>query len=194
MVAPSSLCSRAISTRICTRSSASRLRERLVEQEHLRLAHDGAADRDALALAAGKLPRLALQQLGSMRRMSAAALDPPGDVGLGVAGHAQAEAQILLDRHVRIERIGLEHHGDAALGRLDIVDDLAADRDLAVGDVLEPGDHPQQRRLSAARRADEDHELAVGDLEVGAVDDLVGAEALDDFLQGNASHACLPIT
>jgi hypothetical protein len=31
------------------------VRERLVEQEHLRLAHDRAAHRDALALAAGEL-------------------------------------------------------------------------------------------------------------------------------------------
>ena len=55
--------------------------------------------------------------------------------------------------------------------------------DLAVGDVFEPGDHPEQRRLPAAGGADEDHELAVGDVEIGAVDDLVGAEALDDIFQ-----------
>ena len=101
----------------------------------------------------------------------------------------QAEAQVLLDRHVRIERIGLEHHGDAAVGRLDVVDErLPPIDDLAFGDVFEAGDHPQQRRLSAARRADEDDEFAVGDLEVGAVDDLVGAEALDDISQRNTRH------
>jgi hypothetical protein len=32
------------------------VRERLVEQEHLRLAHDGAPDGDALALAARERP------------------------------------------------------------------------------------------------------------------------------------------
>ena len=46
--------------------------QRLVEQEHRRLAHDGAAHRHALALAAGKLARLALEQRrparGSWRR------------------------------------------------------------------------------------------------------------------------------
>ena len=36
--------------------------QRLVEQEHLRVAHDRAAQRDALALAAGELARLALEQ------------------------------------------------------------------------------------------------------------------------------------
>ena len=38
------------------------VRQRLVEQERAGLAHDGAADRDALALAAGQLPGLARQQ------------------------------------------------------------------------------------------------------------------------------------
>ena len=37
--------------------------QRLVEQEHLRVAHDGAAHGDALALAAGQLPRKAFEQL-----------------------------------------------------------------------------------------------------------------------------------
>ena len=36
------------------------VRQRLVEQERLGLAHDGPADGDALALPAGKLPRLAV--------------------------------------------------------------------------------------------------------------------------------------
>ena len=37
------------------------VRQRLVEQEHLRVAHDGAAHGDALALAAGELARIALE-------------------------------------------------------------------------------------------------------------------------------------
>ena len=52
---------------------------------------------------------------------------------------------------------------------------LLADPDLALGDLLEPGDHPQRRRLAAARGPDEDHELAVGDLEIELVD---GARAV----------------
>ena len=37
------------------------VRQRLVEQEHLRIAHDGAAHGDALALAAGELARKAVE-------------------------------------------------------------------------------------------------------------------------------------
>ena len=51
-----------------------------------------------------------------------------------------------------------------------IVRDVAvADEDGALVDLLEPGEHPQRGRLAAARRADEDHELAVLDVEVEVV-------------------------
>ncbi len=154
--------------------------EGLVKQEQLRLAHDRAADRDALPLAAGKLARLTAKQFSDAQYFRRAA-HAPRDVGPVVPGHPQAEAEILFDRHVRIERVGLEHHGDAAVGRLDIIDDFAADRHLALGDCFEPGDHAKQRRFPAARRADEDDKFGVGNIKVGTVDDLVGAEALDHF-------------
>ena len=53
-----------------------------------------------------------------------------------------------------------------------------------------PGDHPQRRRLSAAGRADEDHELAVLDLEVEIGDGLrpVGID-LRELLEGDLRHA-----
>ena len=38
------------------------------------------------------------------------------------------------------------------------------------GRLDEPGDHPQRRRLAAAGRAEQGHELAVGDVEVELVD------------------------
>ena len=41
--------------------------QRLVEQEHLGLAHDGPAHGHALALAAGQLARLAVQQVAQLQ-------------------------------------------------------------------------------------------------------------------------------
>jgi hypothetical protein len=58
---------------------------------------------------------------------------------------AQPERHVLVDRHVRIERVVLENHRHVAVFRRHVVDHLAVDRDLAVADVLEPGDHPQGR-------------------------------------------------
>ena len=67
---------------------------------------------------------------------------------------------------MRVEGVVLEDHRHVAgLGR-QVVDHPAAHFTVPDGDVLEPGDHPQRGRLAATGRADEDDELAVGDLEV----------------------------
>jgi len=65
---------------------------------------------------------------------------------------------------------------------------MAADRDLALRDLLQPGDHPQQRRLAAARRTDEHAELAVLDGDVDAADDGRRAELLVDAGDGHRGH------
>jgi hypothetical protein len=107
------------------------------------------------------------------------------------AAHAQAEAEVLLHRHVRVKRVRLEHHCNAALGRVVIGDILAADEDMARSGLLESGDGPEQRRLPAAGRSDEHYELAVPDVQIDVPDDRHGAEALVDATQLQLGH-CLP--
>ena len=81
------------------------------------------------------------------------------------AADLHAEGDVPGHRHVRIERVGLEHHGDVALGRMQVVDRAAVDADLARGDRLQPGDGVEQRGLAAAGRADQHQEAALLDLE-----------------------------
>ena len=76
---------------------------------------------------------------------------------------AQAEREVVLHRHVRIERVGLEHHRDVAILGRHVVDDASVDRQRAGRDRLEPRDHAQRRGLAAARRSEQHHELAVAD-------------------------------
>ena len=59
------------------------VRQRLVEQEHIRIAHDRAAHRDALALAAGELARLAVEQLARSAGASATSATALVALGLG---------------------------------------------------------------------------------------------------------------
>ena len=63
---------------------------------------------------------------------------------------------------------------------------------LALGDVLQPGDHVEGGRLPAARGPDQDDELAVGDVQVEVVDGqgAVGI-ALDDVVQDDFCHELL---
>ena len=148
------------------------VRQRLVEQKHLRIAHDAAAERDALLLAARQLLRLALQQVVQAEH-ARGAVDRGLDLGFRGLLVAQAEGEIVVDAHVLVERVVLEHHGDVAVARRQVVDHPVADADVAAGDVLEARDHAQRRRLAAAGRADQGHELLVGDLEI---DVLYGVE------------------
>jgi hypothetical protein len=102
---------------------------------------------------------------------------------------AEGEAHVVAHAHVRVERVVLEHHRDVAVLRRQLVHDVAVDPELAVGDVLESGDHPQGRRLAAAGRPDKDHELAVLDIEAHVPDGLVAVwEPLRHFLQLDLGH------
>ena len=46
---------------------------------------------------------------------------------------------------MRIERIGLEYHGDAAMGGNDVVHDLIAYQYFTFAHLFETGNHSQQR-------------------------------------------------
>ena len=130
------------------------VRERLVEQQHRRLEDERARERDALLLAAGELARQALVHRHQADRRHRRA-GPLARQRAGDAGDAQAVGDVGEHVHVRKERVALEHHADVALGRRQIGDVAAGDDDPAAGRRLEPGDHPQRRRLAAAARAEQ---------------------------------------
>src|SRR3954463_5198895 len=148
---------------------------------------DGAADGDALALAAGQGLGLALEQRFKLED-ARGVLDEAVDLGLRLLRHLQAEGDVVVDRHVRIERVGLEHHRHTPVGRFQICHVPAADADAALGDVLQPGDGPQQRGFSAARGADKDHELAVFDVQPDVVQDLDIAVSFFNAVQPDFGH------
>ena len=77
-------------------------------------------------------------------------------------------------------------------GRRQVVDHLAVDLQRPGGDVLEPGDEAEKGRLAAARRADEDDELAGLDVEIDALDDVDRAEGLLDPRQLKLGHFLSP--
>jgi hypothetical protein len=80
----------------------------------------------------------------------------------------EAKSHVLVDVHVRVEGVGLEHHAHVALHRRHVVHVAPADGQLAAGDVFQTRDHPKQGGLAATGRADEDDELPFLDVEVDA--------------------------
>jgi len=146
-----------------------------------------AADRDALALPARQRLGLAIEQLADLED-AGSALDPVADLALVQVGELERERHVVVDRHVRVQRVALEHHRDAALGRRQVVGALAIDHDVTGGDGLQPGDQAQQGRLAAARRADEHDELAFGDGQADATDDVDRVERFADVAQDHGGH------
>jgi hypothetical protein len=132
--------------------------------------------------------RLALQELLDAEDPGDL-LDTTVDFVLLQLPETQPERDVVVDAQARGERVALEHHGDVAVARGDVIDDAIADQHDAFGDLLEAGDHSERGRLAAPRRSDKDHELVVGDLQVEPRD---GASAvwidLRDLVEANARH------
>ena len=162
--------------------------QRLIEQEDLRVADDGAAHGDALPLAAGQGAGLAVQQrldVQDARRL----VHPALDLVLRELPQLQAKRHVVEHAHVGVERVVLEHHGDVAVARRHVVDDVAADPDLPGGNLFQPGDHAQRGGLAAAGGADQHHEFAIGNFQVDAFHRLHATIVdLDYLAAGDFSH------
>src|SRR5215213_4217737 len=128
--------------------------ERLVHEEDGRLADDGPPECDPLPLTARELPGTAFEE-GLESKRARGAEDALRGLAARYACHLKWEPDVFGDGHVRIEGVILKDHRDVAVGRADVVDQLAVDIDFAVAYILEPGDHLQERALAATRRSEQ---------------------------------------
>ena len=109
-----------------------------------------------------QLLRIALAEAGQAHEAERVG-DAPRDLGLRHGAHLQAERHVLRRRHVREQRITLEHHPGRALVRARGGDDLRADADFAGGRQDEARDHAQRRGLAAAGWPEQRHQFAMRD-------------------------------
>ncbi len=143
--------------------------ERLVEKQRLRLRHEHAGKRDALLLAAGQGARLAVRELGQADHLERFHRPHAARV-LRHLVHLETEGHVVEHASMREERKVLEHGRRGPLVRRQPDERLPIEDDVAARGVLVPADHPQRRRLAAARRTEEDDVLAVVDVQIDVVD------------------------
>ena len=168
---------------------------RLVEQQQLGLVDQRAGDRDPplhparqrLDLARGPLGELhEVEQLGG----AALALGPR-EVEV-----AAVDDQVLGDRELVVELVGLRHDAEAGADRPAVRRRVEAEHpQRAGGRRRRAADHPHRRRLAGAVRSEEPERLAAVDLDVDPVDGREVAEPLDEparFDQGFAGHRTEP--
>ena len=144
----------------------------LVEQDHFRLDRHGAGDAQALLLAAGQAEAAGVELVLDLvpdRRAAQRLFDPLVHIGLAeLLVEPDAEGDIVVDRHRERRRL-LEHHADAGAQAVDVqLGDRGCSRRRAAPrlsarwpriEVVHAVEHAQQRRLAAARRADEGRRL-----------------------------------
>ena len=164
------------------------VRERFVHEEDRWLADDGPSERDALPLPAGERLGLAIEQLVQAKDL-ARVRDASFDLVLRRLAQLQPKGEVVIDAHVRIERVALEDHRDVAVLGGDVVHDPVADQEPAVADLLQSGHAAQRCRLATSGRSHQDQELAIVDLEVEVVhgEDVAGI-ALDHVVKGHRGH------
>ena len=164
--------------------------KRFVKQEDFGVAHNGAAHGNTLALPARKRLGLALQQRRDVQN-ACGFLHAAINFRLREFPKHQAEGHIVVNAHVRIKRVILEHHGNVTIPRWDVIHQCAANGDIARGDFLQPSNHAERGGFAAARRPDQDDEFVVGDFKVNAFDCLNAAFiGLDDLAKRYLSHVC----
>ena len=155
------------------------VRQRLVEQEQARMHDERARDRDALLLAARELRGIAILVARQLHELQHAP-DPLADLGRRPALQLEAEGDVAEHRHVREERVVLEHHAEAALLGRQMVHALAVDPQLAVARRDQAGDDVEGGGFAAAARAEQRHELPAPHRQGEVVEDGLRPEALGD--------------
>lgn len=139
--------------------------QRLVQQEYIRVAHHSASQCDTLTLAAGQRLRLAVQQMLQIQNFSYF-MNLPVDFVLRHLLKRQSERHILVNRHMRIQRVALENHRNIAVLRRNVIDAALADIHITVRDLLKTCNHTQRSRFTAAGRADQHDKFLVRDFKI----------------------------
>jgi hypothetical protein len=127
----------------------------------------------------GRVPGFAARQADQLEQF--------GHARLGLrfrrAAIHQPIGHVVGHRQVGEQRVALEHDAVVALGRRQARDVARVLPHLAGALHLEAGDDAQQRRLAAARGAEEADELAAGDAQVDVLQRRESAEGLADVAQ-----------
>ena len=84
----------------------------------------------------------------------------------------ESECQVLVYRHVRIERVVLKNHRQISLTGIHTVHKAVSNPEFSVRDILQSGDHAQHCGFSAAGRTDKYNEFVVSDLQIKILDRL----------------------
>ena len=165
--------------------------ERLIQKKHLGIADQRPSEGHPLTLAARECFGLAAQVLAKAEHVGGV-VHLALDLCFRRVSQREREGHIVVDVHVGIEGVVLKHHGDVAVFGSDMVDPVSPNVQVALGNLLQPGNHTQRRALAAARRPHEHEKLVVKDLQIQVANDVgVVAISLGHMVKSHVCHRLL---
>ncbi len=165
--------------------------QRLVEEQNVRLGHDGPRQRDPLLLSARELTRLALLEPRETHHFQGA-VHPLFLFTLGDLPHLQAERDVVPHVHMGEQRVGLETHGGVSPVRRDVVHQPVVEVDLPFVRLIESRGGAERGGLPASRRSEQGNELALLDLQIQVVHRRNGIEAFGEIPENQSRHEDIP--
>ena len=166
------------------------VRKRFVHQEDLRLFDHCARQRDALSLAARKRAGLAVEHIANAHDFGNFSHQSV-PLSLGDFIVLQAELYIFPHGHRRVDCIVLKDHCDVSFCRRQTGNVLAVQKNLAGGLGADACNNTQQRRFSAAGRADHYGKGAVLNRQIQPIEDHFIAEFFCNILKSDFRHVFL---
>ena len=139
-------------------------RQWFIQQQHFGLVDQSAGQCDALLLTAGKLFGFAAGEIGQLHHIQRF-LDALGGFAFANALHLQAKRHVFGDRHMRKQRVALEHGVNIALMRRRVAHWRTVNHDLAAGWHFKARDHPQQSGFATTRWPQQGKKFAVRDFQ-----------------------------
>jgi hypothetical protein len=98
------------------------------------------------------------------------------------------EAEIFTHGHVRIKRVVLKDHRNAALFRADVVNDAITDADRSARWIFESCDHSKQSAFAATRRTNERDKFTGLNFQIELRNNGDRPETFVDRLQSDFGH------
>jgi hypothetical protein len=171
------------------------VRKRLIKKENGRVSNQSTPHGYALALAARKLLGQTFEKIFDAK-IGRSGLNFLGNVVSAqtkfLPSTLKSERKVRANIKMGIQGVVLEDHRDIAIPCRHLIDTLAIDTEVALGDVLETGNHSESGTFAAARWANQYHKLTVFNDQIDIFDGSNAAVIdLADAFEFNACHVLL---
>ena len=110
------------------------------------------------------------------------------DFILGHTTNLQAIGHVVVNRHMRIKRIVLEHHRAVTILRFKLIDNAIPDHKFTTGDLFKTCHHTQERGFTTTRGPHDHDEFAIFNVEGNAMDNSNVTITLADIFKLNTGH------